>query len=79
MTPEQFTYWLQGYTEINGEAPTPEQWEVIKDHLKLVFDKRTPDGGADLFRDWTQTPPSAEPLPDSGARQICGGTGKTYC
>jgi len=43
MTPEQFCYWLQGFNEVAGAQPTPEQWVVIKDHLKTVFDKRTPD------------------------------------
>lgn len=43
MTPEQFTYWLQGYTELNGSQPTPEQWKIIKDHLQLVFNKVTPN------------------------------------
>lgn len=42
MTPEQFAYWLQGFSEINGTAPpTPEQWRIIKDHLQLVFKKET--------------------------------------
>lgn len=43
MTSEQFAYWLQGFAEIHGGAPTPEQWKVIKDHLNLVFNKVTPD------------------------------------
>ena len=43
MTPENFCYWLQGYTELNGDPPTPEQWQSIKEHLKLVFDKITPE------------------------------------
>lgn len=43
MTPEQFAYWLQGFSEINGQAPTVEQWQVIQDHLKLVFEKMTPE------------------------------------
>lgn len=42
MTPEQFAYWLQGYSEIAGQAPTAEQWQVIQDHLKTVFNKVTP-------------------------------------
>lgn len=42
MTPEQFVYWLQGYAEISGSAPTEEQWQVVKDHLQLVFKKETP-------------------------------------
>ena len=42
MTTEQFTYWLQGFAEINNTAPTEEQWKIIKDHLQLVFTKVTP-------------------------------------
>lgn len=43
MTPENFCYWLQGYSELCGEAPTIEQWELINEHLKLVFSKVTQD------------------------------------
>ena len=42
MTSEQFAYWLQGFSEISGKAPTEQEWEVIKDHLKTVFFKITP-------------------------------------
>lgn len=42
MTTEQFTYWLQWFAEINSSAPSDEQWKIIKDHLALVFDKKTP-------------------------------------
>lgn len=43
MTPDQFTYWLQGFVEMNGgKAPTKQQWQIIKDHLKLCFNKVTP-------------------------------------
>lgn len=42
MTPENFAYWLQGFSEICGETPTPEQWKIIQDHLNLVFRKETP-------------------------------------
>ena len=43
MTPEQFTYWLQGFVELNhGQSPTAEQWQSIQDHLKTVFKKITP-------------------------------------
>lgn len=44
MTPEQFTYWLQGFFEL-GETKTlsERQIMVIKDHLSLVFEKVTPD------------------------------------
>jgi uncharacterized circularly permuted ATP-grasp superfamily protein len=33
MTPERFTYWLQGFAEISGDQPIREQWQTIKDHL----------------------------------------------
>lgn len=42
MTPEQFTYWLQGFAELNPQAPNAEQWQSIRDHLNLVFKKETP-------------------------------------
>lgn len=44
MSPERFCDWLQGFVEISEtEAISEKQWLVIKDHLKLVFDKKTPD------------------------------------
>lgn len=44
MTEQQFCYWLQGFVEImNGQQPNQTQWQVIQDHLKLVFTKVTPD------------------------------------
>lgn len=45
MTPEQFCYWLQGYTELQvGEVGiTRDQWRIIQDHLKEVFHKVTPN------------------------------------
>lgn len=45
MTPESFTYWLQGFVELSesNAVPNEKQWLMIKDHLKLVFDKKTPD------------------------------------
>lgn len=50
MTSEQFAYWLQGFSELNETAPTPEQWALIKSHLGLVFQKVTPPlrGQSDL-------------------------------
>lgn len=42
MTAQEFCYWLQGFSELNGKAPTPEQWKSIRDHLQLVFTKVTP-------------------------------------
>jgi hypothetical protein len=39
MTARDFAYWLQGYFEIHGKAEslTPQQVEMIKRHLALVF------------------------------------------
>lgn len=43
MNTEQFCYWLQGYAELNPDnPPTPEQWKMIQEHLRLVFTKVTP-------------------------------------
>lgn len=42
MTPQEFCYWLQGFAELTTDAPTPEQWSAIKDHLRLAFVKVTP-------------------------------------
>ncbi|WP_440466889.1 hypothetical protein ACKI1H_27060 [Pseudomonas sp. YH-1] len=48
MTSEQFSYWLQGFVELNGSEPTAEQWQSIKDHLKTVFVKVTPEVKVDI-------------------------------
>lgn len=43
MTPEQFTYWLQGFIEVeNPKTLNLRQTKIIKDHLNLVFKKETP-------------------------------------
>jgi|GEM_PF-2091029 hypothetical protein len=38
----RFAYWLQGFSELHQEPPTPEQWKSIREHLQLVFKKETP-------------------------------------
>lgn len=44
MDSEKFVYWLQGFVELSdSDTISEKQWLVIKDHLKLVFDKKTPD------------------------------------
>ena len=44
ITPEQFVYWLQGFAEVSDAKSLSEQeWTIIKDHLKEVFVKKTPD------------------------------------
>lgn len=43
MTPEQFAYWLHGFTELNGTTPpTAAQWKSICEHIDTVFKKVTP-------------------------------------
>lgn len=44
MTAEQFAYWLQGFMEVGQPRElNHNQIQVIKDHLKLVFEKKTPE------------------------------------
>lgn len=46
MTPENFCYWLQGYLEISGNENLIEaQVKIVKDHLDLVLEKKTPTYG----------------------------------
>ena len=50
-----FCFWLQGYFEIHGKADvTPEQAEIIKNHLNLVFKHEI-----DPLRDKQTTTPSS--------------------
>lgn len=42
MNAQRFCDWLQGYVEIDGNVPTEVQWQIIKDHLDLVYNKVTP-------------------------------------
>lgn len=42
MSPENFTYWLQGFFEISGKKELSAlETQIIIDHLNLVFDKKT--------------------------------------
>ena len=44
MTPENFVYWINGFFEIScSKTLTEEQVQVVKDHLKLVLTKKTPN------------------------------------
>jgi hypothetical protein len=44
MSPESFVYWLQGFFELeNPKTLSSRQTQIVKDHLALVFDKKTPD------------------------------------
>jgi len=42
MNERDFCYWLKGYLELTYDSHlTKEQLSVIKEHLDLVFDKKT--------------------------------------
>ena len=42
MTPENFTFWLQGFFELTDtEELSKEQVAMVKEHLQLVFTKVT--------------------------------------
>ena len=44
MTAEQFAYWLQGFMEmVDPKELDAREVQIIKDHLKLVFMKQTPN------------------------------------
>jgi hypothetical protein len=44
MTAEQFTYWLQGFMELTTmNHLSTTQFQIVKDHLDLVFEKQTPN------------------------------------
>lgn len=43
MTPEQFAYWMRGFSELNSAPPTEEQWRLIRERLMTVFAKPMPN------------------------------------
>lgn len=46
MNAQDFAYWLKGFVEMNPNAMvTGTQWQIVKDHLELVFKKETPIRG----------------------------------
>lgn len=71
MTPEQFAYWLQGCAELNPEmeAPTPEQWKSITEHLKTVFVKVTPEFQIKQGINWQQGTPTQQILDAIGRKE----------
>jgi hypothetical protein len=36
MNARDFAFWLQGYSEIDGELPTKNKWATILDHIQEV-------------------------------------------
>ena len=64
MTAEQFTYWLQGFMELTTmNHLTTTQFQIVKDHLDLVFDKKTPDRNTVGWTpDWPVLPGTTTPV-----------------
>lgn len=83
MTPEQFAYWLQGFMEMaDPKELNATQTQQIKDHLKLVFDKKTPEVSLPMIQ--REEPFRITPyqitcddntnLPDPMTTPVCNGT-----
>lgn len=44
MNAQEFAFWLQGYLEISGAKNLNEkELKIVRDHLALVFEKKTPE------------------------------------
>lgn len=61
MNAQDFTYWLQGFAELNERAPDEAQWKSIKEHLNLVFNKVTP--GLEFTPSYPPLPFKPSPTP----------------
>lgn len=87
MTPQDFTYWLQGFAELNEGPPNSAQWQSIREHLSLVFNKVTPpvrsplaDPPIDPSRYWAPLAPNPQWSPSPTITCVSGGTAPlTYC
>jgi hypothetical protein len=70
LTNDQFVYWLNGFFELSEAKELSEkQVQIIKDHLKLVFEKVTPDYQSPKYQTfpWDMSDPIIRPY------TICGG------
>ena len=69
MAQEAFVIWLKGYVDISNPLYVNEQqWQIIKDHLQLVFTKVTPSYEDE--DDETENIPHWCPLPDASEIHI---------
>lgn len=63
MTERDFVYWLQGYLELSDKENIPgfseTQVQIIKDHIKIVLEKKTPN----RMTGYTQETRPAETFP----------------
>ena len=61
MTSKEFVIWMKGFVEACNEyAPTPKQWDTIKDELEKVIDEP----------DYTKYTPSAPYTPNFSQKEI---------
>jgi hypothetical protein len=73
MTPQDFAHWLQGYFEMQDPHEIgPNQTKMIRDHLNLVFDKKTPELQI-KYGDWNDDWMNEEWKPYQGP--TCGSLG----
>jgi hypothetical protein len=71
MDAQQFAMWLHGYLEISDPKEIGEkETQIIKDHLNLLFDKKTPDRTQELTRKDLQVPIIADPKMSPGEIKI---------
>ena len=71
MTEREFIYWLQGFLELEDpKAISERQVEIIKDHIKLVLTKVTPDRAEDLQEKLKKLRAPAS-QPPSSTRRYC--------
>lgn len=71
MTPENFCYWLQGYFELNAGKNenniekydlSRSQISMIQEHLKLVFNKVTPNQPVGILLNDVKPSPMGTPV-----------------
>lgn len=58
MDAQRFADWLQGYVELDGRVPNQAQWDSIKEHLGLVFNKVTSQVHKGITETKITAPPS---------------------
>lgn len=79
MNAQEFTYWLQGWMELeNPDTVGPKQTQVIKDHLALVFNKKTPDRNLLSAQHPEKLYPGINFCSQEPIRQDCDFIGESY-
>lgn len=70
MSPQRFCDWLQGFAELGGSPPSIGQWNMIKEHLALVYNKVTPPLGSGPSLDDRPKSSGPELLTEERVKQI---------